>query len=166
MSLKQCSVCEAMVDVSKAYCPNCGTPMDEEQKRIGSSEYDSLIKTQRVSKTTQFKLLEYFNLSSTLAPPKKDADELNEVENEGKSVQLNVQPVTPVTRVTPKQPDPAVPQLGSEFNPIADRDASIDSTSKSDKKFYTVAGGIILLFLFLAIISAVILGILYWNYLK
>ncbi len=152
-----------MVEVSKAYCPNCGTPMDEEQKRDGSSEYDSLIKTQQVSKTTQFKLLEHFKLSSTFDPPQKDAGESNEVENDGKSAQLNVQPVT---YDTPKQPDTAVPQLGSEFNPIADKDASIDSNSKSDKNFYIVAGGIILFFLFLALMSAVILGILYWNYLK
>ncbi len=166
MSLKQCSVCEAMVEVSKAYCPNCGTPMDEEQKRDGSSEYDSLMKTQQVSKTTQFKLLEHFNLTSAFAPPKIDASESSEVENEGKSVQLNAQPALPVTYITPKQPDTAESQLRSEFNPVANKDASIDSNSKSDKKFYIVAGGIILFFLFLAIISVVFLGILYRDYLK
>jgi len=155
-----------MVDVSKAYCPDCGTPMDEEQKRTGSSEYDSLMKTQRVSKTTQFKLLEHFNLTSAFAPPKKDASESNKVENEEKSPQLNVQPAAPVTYVTPKQPDAAPPRLEGEFNPIAERDVSNDATSKSNKKFYIVAGGIILLFLFLALISVIILGILYWNYLK
>ncbi len=72
MSLKQCSGCEAMVDASKAYCPDCGTPMDEEEKRTGSSEFDSLMKTQQVSKTTQFRLIKQFNLSSIFTAPKID----------------------------------------------------------------------------------------------
>lgn len=165
MSLKQCSGCEAMVEESKAFCPDCGMAVDEEQKRIRPSEYDSLVKTKPVSQTTQFKLAEHFKLSSAFAPPKKAVGESNEGRNKGKPVHLIVQPLIPIKRDTPKRLDTEVIQLGSEFNLIVDRDTSIESTLESDKKFYTVAG-IISFSLSLALISAVILGILYWNYLK
>ena len=104
--------------------------MDEEQKRVISSEYDSLIETEPVSQATQAKLKEHFKLLSSFARLQKDPSESNESGNEGKSAQLNA---PPVTYVTPKQPDVAVPQLGSEFNHITDKDAPIDTTSKSDK---------------------------------
>lgn len=130
MSLMQCPKCEATVEVSKAFCPDCGSPMDEEQKRVISSEYDSLIETEPVSQATQAKLKEHFKLLSSFARLQKDPSESNESGNEGKSAQLNA---PPVTYVTPKQPDVAVPQLGSEFNHITDKDAPIDTTSKSDK---------------------------------
>lgn len=155
-----------MVDVSKAYCPDCGSPMDEEQKRAGSSEYDSFMKTQQISKTTQFKLSEHFNQSANPAPPQKDTGQPNEFGNERKSVVLNLQPIAPVIDATPRQTETVAPQSGSNFNPAADKNAFIDSSSKPNKKIYIIVGGAILLFLLLALVAAIVTGILYWNYSK
>ncbi|MCY7374742.1 MAG: hypothetical protein LH472_02065 [Pyrinomonadaceae bacterium] len=162
MSFKQCSGCAATVDVSKAYCPECGAPMDEEQKRTGASEYDSLMKTQQISRTTQFKLSEYFNQSPNLAQP-KDTGQSNEAGNERKSVVFNLQSIAPPANVTSQKPENVAPQTGNESNRIADRKASVEDASKSQKKAQVVFVGIILLFLFLALIVVIILGILYWR---
>lgn len=144
-----------MVDVSKAYCPDCGSPMDEEQKRAGSSEYDSLMKTQQISKTTQFKLSEYFNQSSGSVQPQSDNGKLNEVENERKSVVVNLQPIAPVSEIISTQ-------SGSEVNRNADVKAYVNENSKPNKIIYIVIGSIILI-LFLALVLLGILGFLYWK---
>ena len=163
MSFNQCSGCQAMVDESKAYCPDCGLPMDEEQKRVGSSEYDSFMKTQQISKTTQFKLSEHFNQSDSSVPPPKDADKPSEFGNQRKSVVLNLQPIAPVADAIPQQSETIPPQWGSASDPVADKNASVDSSSRSNKKVYLIAGGVISLLLFLALIALVIIGFLYWN---
>ncbi len=82
MSSVQCSGCDAMVDPAKAYCPDCGMPMDEEQQRDELSEFDSLLGT-----------VDYVP---------DDVNDPKAVENKVKSVPLNV---PSETRIEPKQPD-------------------------------------------------------------
>jgi hypothetical protein len=53
-----------MVAESKAYCPDCGAPMDAEQDRFASSAFDIQMKTENISPTTQFRLLEELNQST------------------------------------------------------------------------------------------------------
>jgi hypothetical protein len=82
MSLKQCPGCAAMVPVSKAYCPDCGAAMDEEQLREAASEYESQSKTQNLNSTSQLLLLEEFNLSNFYEFQQKKAGESKGVEDE------------------------------------------------------------------------------------
>ena len=100
MSFVTCSGCEAMVDPAKAYCPDCGMPVDEEQQRDESSEFDSQIKTQNVTPSARFRLIKQFKLSAFFKLP-DDVNEPKAVENKIKSL-LNV---PSETRIEPKQPD-------------------------------------------------------------
>lgn len=85
MDLKECTGCRAMVDSQKAYCPDCGTPMDEEQRRESTSEFDNLAKTQNLNSTMQQQFLDNLNLSFIFA--KKDLAESpeNKIEPEKES---------------------------------------------------------------------------------
>lgn len=152
-----------MVDAAKAYCPDCGSPMDEEQKRTISSEYDSLMKTQQLSQTTEFRLSEHFTQSSDSIPIKKDADKPNKVRKDRKTTVINLQPIAPETSVVRESSEIPASQPENERNRNVDQDTSVDTTPKSNKKFYIITGGVVLLFLFLALIVVVILGFLYWN---
>ena len=161
MSFRQCPECEATVDAAKAYCPDCGTPMDEEQKRVGSSEFDSSGKTQRLSKTTQFRLMEQLNLSSFFAPPQMGEKESKAVETDVKVVQpsgrqqAQIKPIQPETAAKPK----------NVINLTAEKDRKTGDASNPNKRLYFILGGIILLFFGLAFI-VIIFGFLYLNYFK
>jgi hypothetical protein len=162
MSLKQCSGCQEMVEESKAYCPDCGTPMDEEQKRNGSSEYDSLMKTQNINVTSHLKMIEQFNLSSVFTPP-KTTDESGTVKKEPaaakretKTIQLQAIPET-----NTGQPYKTVSNPEKKNNLSSNNNAVSGNEANSKKTLYIV-GGIVLLFLALAVAAAVTFGILYW----
>ena len=152
-----------MVDESKAYCPDCGTPMDEEQRRSNeASEFDSLMKTQNINVTSHLKMIEQFNLSSVFPPPQVIDEsaaakkEPGVVKRETKTVQLQAIPET-----NPKQPDNTTRKPEKENNLSSSNNAVAGSTSNSNKTTYIV-GGIVLLFLALGVAAAVTFGILYW----
>lgn len=151
-----------MVDETKAYCPDCGSPMDEEQRRSGSSEYDSLMKTQNINLTSQLKLIEDFNLSSVFTPP-KDADEQPEVKKEA--------PVNKVgTKTIQLQAIPEVISNNNQKEPIvfdsqragnASVNKEINKAANSNKTLYIV-GGLGIFVLALILIAIVTFAILYW----
>jgi len=163
MSLKQCSGCEEMVDESKAYCPDCGTPMDEEQRRSNeASEFDSLMKTQNINVTSHLKMIEQFNLSSVFTPPQVAEEpatakkEPGAVKRETKTVQLQAIPET-----STKQPDSTAFNSERESSLSSNNNAVVSNTSDSKKTLYIV-GGIVLLLLALGFAAAVTFGVLYW----
>ncbi len=163
MSLKQCSGCEQMVDESKAYCPDCGTPMDEEQRRSNeASEFDSLMKTQNVNVTSHLKMIEQFNLSSVFTPPQVTDEpaaankEPGAVKRETKTVQLQAIPET-----NTKQPDNTAFKSEKESSLSSNNNVVVTNTSDSKKTLYIV-GGIVLLLLALGFAAAVTFGILSW----
>lgn len=157
-----------MVDPSKAYCPDCGAAMDEEQGRGGVSEYDSLMKTQNLNATAHFKILEQFNLSSVFRLPPEDTDEPKAVESEAKPVKFDKQPET---HISPKQPENvvSVPKNTDDIKPKNIEDAAIktppviENATDSKKTKYIILGAGLLLF-GLALIFVIILGFIYWNY--
>ena len=163
MSLKQCSGCGETVDESKAYCPDCGTPMDEEQRRSNeASEFDSLMKTQNINVTSHLKMIEQFNLSSVFTPPKVADEpatakkEPGAVKRETKTVQLQAIPET-----NTKQPSNVVYKSEKENNLSSNNNTVAGNTPDSKKTLYIV-GGIVLLLLALGVAAAVTFGILYW----
>lgn len=162
MSLKQCPGCDEMVDESKAYCPECGSPMDEEQRRSGASEYDSLMKTQNINLTSQLKLIEDFNLSSVFTPP-KNTDEQNELKKEApvdkigsKTIQLQAIPeITTKNSQNEAAVHPA-PSAGK-----ASVNNKTDSAANSNKTLYML-GGLGIFILALTLIAFVTFAVLYW----
>ena len=164
MSLKQCSGCEEMVDESKAYCPDCGTPMDEEQRRSNeASEFDSLMKTQNINVTSHLKMIEQFNLSSVFTPPQVAEEpatakkEPSAVKRETKTVQLQAIPET-----STKQPDSTAFNSERESSLSSNNNAVVSNTPNSNKTALYIVGGVMLLLLALGFAAAVTFGILNW----
>ena len=160
-----------MVDTSKAYCPDCGTAMDEEKGREGVSEYDSLMQTRNLNATAHLKLLEQFNLSSVFRLPPEDADEPEAVENEIKPTKIENEPET---HIKAKQPENilSVPESSNDIKPKNIDDAAaintplvIENVQNSKKTPYIVLGAVLLLF-GLALLFIIVSGFVYWNYYK
>ena len=164
MSLKQCSGCEQMVDESKAYCPDCGTPMDEEQRRSNeASEFDSLMKTQNINVTSHLKIIEQINLSSVFTPPQVADEpaaakkEPSAVKRETKTVQLQAIP-----EINTKQPDNTASKSRKEGSLSSDNNAVVSNTPNSNKTAIYIIGGVVLLLLALGFAAAVTFGLLSW----
>ncbi len=173
-----------MVAESKAYCSDCGTPMDEEQKRNGSSEFDSQMKTQN------FTLSSFYNIKKIVADESKPTEteakavksktvesevkpiQTNAVDNKTKSVRFNaadnltktiyLSPLTD-TKINTEQPNNiAVEQQNESYLSESDN-SSVNAASNSKRTFYIIGGIIVLLFSVLAVLAVIILGFLYWN---
>ncbi len=159
-----------MVDASKAYCPDCGTAMDEEQGRDGHSEYDSLMQTRNLNPTAHLKLLEQFNLSSIFKLPPEDANESKTVESEAKPARFDRQPET---HIRSKRPENiiSVSENANDIKPKSTGDVAIkpspiiENAPNSKKNLYITLGAVLLLS-GLALILIIILGFIYWNYYK
>ena len=104
MSFKQCSGCQSMVAESKAFCPDCDTPMDVEQKRHDTSEFELQMKTQNLTGTSQLLLLEQLNLSTFFSFPPKKNQEPEVIQPESSSIQ----PIAPVIQAQPVQPNQVI----------------------------------------------------------
>ncbi len=68
MGLKKCEKCGEAVEEAKAFCPECGNPFVEEEKREGSSEFDNYAGTINFSKSVYKMMLsdiEYDTSGST-----------------------------------------------------------------------------------------------------
>lgn len=173
-----------MVAESKAYCHDCGAPMDDEQKRSGSYELDSQMKTQNLGSTDQLLLLEQLNLSSFFNFKPQNSNEFKTVENEVTQVRLNSTENQPklvkfypfddltntnhiippaVAKINTIPPTNIAIELQNKPDLPVTNNAPIGNASNSKKKFYIV-GGIIIVFLFFIIaIISVILSIIYLN---
>jgi hypothetical protein len=158
MDLKQCPGCEATVDSQKAYCPDCGTPMEEEQKKSRVSEFDNLIKTQNINPSQQIQFLDKLNLSFIFAS-KNDKQTPENVEVENKSFK---QPITP--EKTNAQPQTAPTTRQPSAKPEAVSETAVEFGKKSAKKEYIVIGALVLAVLALFLIALVItlLGYIYF----
>lgn len=156
MSFNKCPGCDATVEASKAYCLECGAPMDEERKNSDSSEFDSLMQTQNINRTNQFRLIEQFNLSSIFSAP-KNVNESNAVENETKPVSANPQRET--------QNNQRKTESIALKPQIEDSAASkkTEAAFNSNKRLY-VALGVGLFFLVSVLTAAIVFGFLFWNY--
>lgn len=167
MSFIQCSVCEATVDAAKAYCPECGSAMDEEEKRTSFSEFDQLMKTQNINSTTHFRLMEQFKLSSVFKPPQgAEADqnlEKNKEVSDANPAVANIPPPEKTSDTKPAVVSTANAARGTVGGQIENKPEG-DKTSTSNKKTYIIIGAATF-FLALFIVSAVLIFI-YWFYLR
>lgn len=193
MDLKQCTGCQSMVDSQKAYCPDCGAPMDEEQKRESSSEFDNLAKTQNLNSTMQKQLLENLNLSFIFA--KKDLTDSSENKIEPEKESFNKQQVETKTESfqPPSElknesfkptPEPVIPKAAGEVRnePALSEKAraaiepqTVNQTTaqtvpvngkKFNQKIFLIIGlsALALFVLFLLALTMAILGyVYYWQ---
>lgn len=176
-----------MVAESKAYCPDCGAPMDEEQKRSDSYELDSQRKTENLSPSNQFRLFEQLNLSSFFNFKPPNSNEFKTVENEVTQVQLNSTENQPkLVQFNPfddlTNTNHIIPPAAAKINTIPPTNIAVEPQNKSDlpitnnatignapnsRKTFYIVGGIIIVFLFFIIaIVTVILSIVYLNFWK
>lgn len=157
MSLKQCSGCATMVDETKAFCSNCGNPMDDEQKRTGSSEFDALAKTQNLSATRHLEILEQFNLSMIFAPSKKTPKVSQKVEPDAQPPKPTfVEPNLSSTNGLRNQVDNAAkkPEPVYELS-TWNLDVQRNKTSLRKKIYLAISLGVLLILLLLLGVIAV-----------
>lgn len=57
MAQQQCNKCGETVDDAKAFCPGCGQPFVEEEKRKTTSEFESVDLTQKMGRTAYNQML-------------------------------------------------------------------------------------------------------------
>lgn len=161
MSSTQCSVCKATVDAAKAYCPECGAAMDEEEKRTSFSEFDQLMKTQNINSTTHFRLMEQFKLSTVFKPPQASGSEKNK-ETAAKPAQADKPPPEKISN--PKPPENLTNSPSRTVGGQIENRVSDDKTQNSDTKKYIVIG--VISFLLALLVVSVILSLLIWIYLR
>ncbi len=158
MSLIQCPGCAATVEASKSYCPECGAPMEEELENNSASEFDSMMRTQNINKTTQLRMLEEFNLSGFFQTP-TGADEPALVETEPDA------PAPPIQRQEPLF-DPSKTQtiiLSPQIELPATAAKKPEVAANSNKKLFVVLGAGLVFFI-LIVVGLVIAGLLYRFY--
>lgn len=63
MEQRQCTSCNAMVGATKAFCPECGNPMEQEEQRISLSDIDKLTITYRLDEEQFWQMLKEMKLS-------------------------------------------------------------------------------------------------------
>ncbi len=68
MSLKKCEKCGEDVDVAKAFCPECGNPFVEEEKREEVNEFEKQAGTVVFSKTAYNVMLGKMDLDTSRSP--------------------------------------------------------------------------------------------------
>jgi hypothetical protein len=104
MGLKNCEKCGEEVDEAKAFCPECGNPFVEEEKREGSSEFDNYAGTINFSKSVYGRMLSEMEMeiskpatpeSQPIQPtepeikPNPNLDSLNNIPPKNEPIQQN-----------------------------------------------------------------------------
>ncbi len=151
MNSRKCPACQATVDALKAYCPDCGAAMDEELERSGSSEFDSMMRTQNISRTTQFRLMEDFNLSAVFNT--KDLEETNGHRN-------GAAQISPNANNNQRRAESVVIEPQNVSGAATKKNEAV---SNSGKKIYIYVGIGLAVFAFI-LIAAIVVGILVWNH--
>jgi hypothetical protein len=100
MSKLQCDKCGEMVPAAKAFCPGCGEPFVEEQKRTTTSEFESVDHTQRMGQTMYNQMLSDMGLNISKQPNAPGKPE--------KQVSV-IAPAAALTPSVPTQPIKAAP---------------------------------------------------------
>jgi uncharacterized membrane protein YvbJ len=67
MSLKKCEKCGEDVDVAKAFCPECGNPFVDEEKREEATEFEKHAGTMVFSKSAYNMMLGKMDLDTSRA---------------------------------------------------------------------------------------------------
>lgn len=72
MGLKKCDKCDEMVDEAKAFCPGCGSPFIEEEKRPDVSSFERLDNTVQLGNTMYNQMLSDMGLNISKASEKHE----------------------------------------------------------------------------------------------
>lgn len=126
MNQRQCAKCDSMVDAAKAFCPDCGEPMDAEQEREGTTEFDQHPATVQFSDSDFGRLMQKMDLDTSEHAEFKDEEEVA-IQPEGTEGPDPVQPEvakdpTPVYREVTEDPKPVQPEVAETTKPANNSD--------------------------------------------
>jgi hypothetical protein len=79
MSLKKCEKCGEDVDIAKAFCPECGNPFVDEEKRQEATEFEKHAGTMVFSKSAYNMMLGKMDLDTSRSPEEEKQE--NPVQN-------------------------------------------------------------------------------------
>ncbi len=80
MDQRQCAKCDSLVDVSKAFCPDCGSSMDAEKKREVASEFDLQPETMHMSESGYEMMMQKMDLDTSESPDSQQDEDLSAAE--------------------------------------------------------------------------------------
>lgn len=64
-----------MVDAAKAFCPECGNPMEIEEQRQVPAEFDSYEDTEKITRSARRLMIQEMELDISESPPLKETDQ-------------------------------------------------------------------------------------------
>jgi hypothetical protein len=144
MDIKKCEKCGENVDAAKAFCPECGNPFVEEQKREESSEFDKYAGTIKYSKSVYKMMLSEMELDTSKQTEKESKPIAKQVAGEIKPPQVEppeiVQPIPPQTdspQIEPHQIES--PQNNSPQN-VPSGDEPVHENKKSGMIKWVILG--------------------------
>ncbi|MBX3291598.1 MAG: hypothetical protein KF881_01760 [Acidobacteria bacterium] len=156
METRQCENCGETVDAAKAFCPGCGNAFVEEKAREHASEFESHDSTVQMGQTMYNQMLSDMGLNIS-----KKGQQPN-VEPKKTEVVVPVAPAAPPApsvELKPAAPSPVElppaappPKSATPANPVA------QPRSGSSKWIWIIVAGLILIFLFAALIVAAGIG--------
>ncbi|QQS34377.1 MAG: hypothetical protein IPM50_07380 [Acidobacteriota bacterium] len=155
METRQCENCGETVDAAKAFCPGCGNAFVEEKAREKASEFESHDSTVQMGQTMYNQMLSDMGLNIKKSPAKPEAEAVP------KKVEVAA-PVAPAA-AAPVELKPAAPSP-VELKPAAPPPATHPNTQAkqpatgSNKWIWIMVAGLVLIFLFAALIVAAGIG--------
>jgi hypothetical protein len=64
-----------MVDAAKAFCPECGNPMEIEEQRQVPAEFDQYQSTEKITRSGYEMMIKEMELDISESPPLKETDQ-------------------------------------------------------------------------------------------
>lgn len=142
----QCPACSAMVDQTKAFCPECGNPIEPEKQREESNEMSGMSQTFRLDDESFKQMLKEMKLSPEAAA---------EVERQTRTnLNIDLSEILGEKSPTASVPPPLIEK------PLPTTAAAEKNDSKGALNTLLIVVGVLLALLILILIAGIILFVL------
>jgi hypothetical protein len=157
MAERQCEKCGEMVDSARAFCPSCGGPLVEEEKREQQSNYEKMDKTVQMGNTMYGQMLSDMGLNISKPQPEKRVETIAPIG--GSPKQERQSPAAP-RQETLKPAAASSSAQTAAAKPTVQPPAPI-SKRKSYIVWALIAGGLLVI----GLLAVIIIGVILYFYL-